>query len=94
MAAWAIVTGLMSIGAAIGVHAAIPHAWLLALSGALSLALGAALALDPGPGLLSLVWLIGVYALVAGLTELAFAVRVRTLQRGAGQTIAHLTNLA
>jgi len=88
--AWALVTGLMSIGAAIEFHAVIPHAWLLALSGVLSLALAAVLALDPGAGLLSLVWLIGVYAIVAGLAELVFAVRVRTLWHGTSQTMSHL----
>src|SRR4051812_18773219 len=46
--AWALVTGLMTIGAAIEFHDAIPHAWLLALSGGLALAVGAVLALDPG----------------------------------------------
>ena len=81
----------MSIGAAIEFHAAIPHAWLLALSGVLSLALGVVLAVDPLSGILSLVWAIGLYAIIAGLAELVFAFRVRTLQRHSGKTVSRLT---
>jgi len=89
VAAWAIVTGLGSIGAAVGVHRAIPHAWPLALSGVLSLALGVVLAVAPGAGILSLVWLIGGYALVTGLAELVFAVRLRSPRRDVGQPVSH-----
>jgi uncharacterized membrane protein HdeD (DUF308 family) len=84
----------MSIGAAIKWHEAIPHAWLLALSGVLALALGAVLALAPGAGILSLVLVIGLYAIVAGLAELVFAVRLLRLRRGVSQTVSHLTHSA
>lgn len=94
VAAWAIVTGVMSIVATVAFHRAIRHAWLLALSGALSLALGVVLAVNPRSGILSLLWLIGVYAIIAGLAELVFAVRVRLLRRDAGQTVSRLTHAA
>ena len=92
--AWALVIGLMSIGAAIEFRAAIRHAWPLALRGVLALALGAVLALDPGPGLLSLVWLVGVYAIIAGLAELVFAVRVRHLRRDISPRVSHVIQSA
>ena len=41
--------------------------WMLALAGVLSVLLGVLLAILPGVGLLSLVWLIGIYALVFGI---------------------------
>ncbi len=94
VAAWAIVTGVMGIVATIEFHRAIRHAWLLALSGALSLALGVVLVVNPLSGILSLLWLIGVYAIVAGLAEVVFAVRVRLLRRDGGQTVSRLTHAA
>jgi uncharacterized membrane protein HdeD (DUF308 family) len=92
--AWALVTSLLTIGAAIEFHDAIPHAWLLALSGVLALALGVVLALDPRSGILSLVLVIGLYAIIAGLSELVFAVRVRRLRRDVDEAAAHLTRSA
>ena len=92
VAAWALVTGLLSIGAAIEWHEALPHAWLLALSGVLALALAVVLAVDPGSGILSLVLVIGLYAIVAGLAELVFAVRLQRLRRGVDEAAARLAH--
>lgn len=92
VAAWAIVTGVTLVVATIEVRRAIRHAWLLALSGALSLALGLVLVVNPASGILSLLWLIGIYAIVAGLAELIFAARVRLLRRDGGQTVSRLTH--
>jgi uncharacterized membrane protein HdeD (DUF308 family) len=49
----------------------------MALSGGLWVILGVVLTVLPGVGLLSLAWLIGVFALGAGLTLLALAFRLR-----------------
>ena len=94
VAAWAIVTGIIRIVATIEFRRAIRHAWLLALSGALSLALGVVLVVNPLSGILSLVWLIGAYAIVAGLAELVFAARVRLLRRDGGRAVSRLTHAA
>jgi uncharacterized membrane protein HdeD (DUF308 family) len=84
IAVWAVITGAFEISAAIRLRKEMEGEWLLALSGALSVLLGLAIAVmvvvTPGISALSVVWLIGAYALVAGtaLIVLAFRLRRRT----------------
>ena len=74
---WAILGGLMRILGAILLRREIDNEWTMALSGLLWVLLGVVLTVLPGVGLLSLAWLIGVFALGAGLTLLALAFRLR-----------------
>jgi uncharacterized membrane protein HdeD (DUF308 family) len=62
IAAWAIVTGVFEIAAAVSGRLPMTLEWTLGLVGVLSILLGVLLAIQPGAGLLSLVWVIGVYA--------------------------------
>jgi uncharacterized membrane protein HdeD (DUF308 family) len=80
IAAWSIVTGVMSIVAAIRLRKEIHNEWLLVLNGLLSIAFGVLVLLFPGAGALALVVWIGAYAIVSGalLLWLAFKVRSRT----------------
>jgi hypothetical protein len=48
----------------------------------LDVALGAAMAVLPGVGLLSLIWLVGLYALAVGVALIVLALRLRGLRRG------------
>ena len=48
------------------------------------MALGAAMAVLPGVGLLSLVWLVGLYALAVGVALIVLALRLQGLRRGRG----------
>jgi uncharacterized membrane protein HdeD (DUF308 family) len=50
----------------------------------LDVALGAAMAVLPGVGLLSLAWLVGLYALAVGVALIVLALRLRGLRRGRG----------
>jgi hypothetical protein len=50
----------------------------------LDIALGAAMAVLPGVGLLSLVWLLGIYALAVVVTLIVLALRLWGLRRGRG----------
>lgn len=54
----------------------------------LDVALGAAMAVLPGVGLLSLVWLVGLYALAVGVALIVLALRVRGLRRYEGRRVA------
>jgi uncharacterized membrane protein HdeD (DUF308 family) len=74
---WAILGGLLRIVGAILLRREIDNEWSMALSGVLWMLLGIVLAVLPGVGLLSLAWLIGVFALGVGVTLLALAFRVR-----------------
>ena len=50
----------------------------------LDVALGAAMAVLPGVGPLSLVWLVGLYALAVGVALIVLALRMRGLRKGRG----------
>jgi len=77
IAFWAIVTGVFEIAAALSGWLPVAQEWSLALAGVLSVLLGVLLVILPGVGLLSLVWLIGVYALVFGVLLLIRAFQLR-----------------
>jgi uncharacterized membrane protein HdeD (DUF308 family) len=80
IAAWAVVTGVASIVAAVRLRKAIEGEWLLALSGVLSIAFGILVALFPGAGALAVVIWIGAYALVFGVMLVALGFRLRSLR--------------
>jgi uncharacterized membrane protein HdeD (DUF308 family) len=74
--AWAIVTGVLEIVAAVHLHRAHGE-WLLIVNGVLSVVFGLLLVVAPGLGLLTLVWIIGGYAILFGLIMLTLAFRLR-----------------
>jgi uncharacterized membrane protein HdeD (DUF308 family) len=88
IAAWAIVTGIVEIMAAVKLRKEINHEWLLVLAGLLSVAFGVLLVLMPGPGALVLVWWIGSYAVVLGILLVVLASKLRRLAS------EHLTSAA
>jgi uncharacterized membrane protein HdeD (DUF308 family) len=76
VAAWAIVSGGLMLGAAFRLKA--DHGrWWLALGGLVSLAYGVLLVLTPLIGAIVLTWWLGAYALVFGGTLLVLAYRLR-----------------
>jgi uncharacterized membrane protein HdeD (DUF308 family) len=78
IAAWAIVTGIFQIATAIRLRREIRGEWALILGGALSVLFGVILVVvSPFAAILSLVWLIGIYALVFGILMLITAFQVR-----------------
>jgi uncharacterized membrane protein HdeD (DUF308 family) len=78
IAAWAIVTGISEIAMAIRWRKEIRGEWALIVGGALSVIFGVILAVvGPVVGLISLIWLIGFYAVVFGVMMLVTAFSVR-----------------
>ena len=88
IAAWAIITGVLEIAAAIRLHNRIRgEGWLL-LSGILSVVAGAWMIARPGAGALALVLLIGAYVLVLGILHIGLAFRLRSGRIEAEQTLS------
>src|SRR6195256_2803764 len=77
IAAWAIVTGVMELMAAIRLRKIITNEWLLILAGLLSVAFGVLLILMPAAGALALIWWVGIWALVFGILLMVLAFRMR-----------------
>jgi uncharacterized membrane protein HdeD (DUF308 family) len=79
IAAWAISTGLLQLVTAIRLRKEIEGEFWLALSGLVSIVFGLFLMVRPGEGALSVLWIIGAYAIVFGLLLIALALRTRGL---------------
>jgi len=87
IAFWAIVTGVLKVVMAISLRREIENEWLMILSGVLSVLFGVLLAVLPGVGLLSLVWLIGIYALIFGVVWIVLSFRVRGHPEASGSRV-------
>jgi uncharacterized membrane protein HdeD (DUF308 family) len=77
IAAWAIVTGIFEIIAAIRLRAEIEGEWLMLLSGLLSVLFGIALVIWPVAGLVAVTWMIGAYAIIFGILLISLGIRLR-----------------
>ena len=75
--AWAIVTGIFEITAAIRLRQHFTNEWLLILSGVASVIFGLLILVVPRAGALAVVWWIGTYAIFFGLFYAALAFRFR-----------------
>jgi uncharacterized membrane protein HdeD (DUF308 family) len=81
IAAWAVITGVLEISAAIRLRHIIANEWLLGLAGVASILFGVLLFGAPGPGAIVIAWWIGAYMFVFGIIMLALAFRLRTWTR-------------
>jgi uncharacterized membrane protein HdeD (DUF308 family) len=88
IAAWAIVTGVFEVIAAIQLRQEINNEWFLILSGVLSIAFGVLAYVYPQATALSILWLIGIYAVIYGIAIIALGLRVRSL----GTTFSNLSS--
>jgi uncharacterized membrane protein HdeD (DUF308 family) len=78
--AWALITGILELVAAVQLRKYIEGEWLLAVSGIASVVLGIVLLSFPGPGALALVVWIGAYALLFGVLLVALGLRLRSFR--------------
>jgi uncharacterized membrane protein HdeD (DUF308 family) len=78
IAAWAILTGVLEIAAGVEFTGQVKGSWALWVGGLASVAFGFIIALRPASGLLTIVWLIGIYAIALGVTRMVYAYRIQT----------------
>jgi uncharacterized membrane protein HdeD (DUF308 family) len=76
VAVWAIAMGTFQVIAAIALRRELDGEFWMALGGVVSIVFGAFLVASPGEGLLSLVWLVGIWSLVFGVSSLGLAYRL------------------
>jgi uncharacterized membrane protein HdeD (DUF308 family) len=75
--AWAIVTGVMEIWMAIRLRERIRGELFMALAGVISILFGLYVIIFPGAGILSVLWLIAVFAIAFGLSLIGIGWRLR-----------------
>jgi uncharacterized membrane protein HdeD (DUF308 family) len=80
IAAWAIITGAIEIATAIRLRQVVDNEWAMGIAGALSILFGVLLVIQPGSGVLAVVWLIGIYAVLFGISLLVLAWRLHGLR--------------
>jgi uncharacterized membrane protein HdeD (DUF308 family) len=77
IAFWSIFRGIIEIVAAVRLRDLIPGEWWLILGGIASIAFGVLLVRYPESGLLAVVWLIGLYAVIFGITQIMLGFRLK-----------------
>jgi uncharacterized membrane protein HdeD (DUF308 family) len=80
IAAWAILSGIFQVAAAIRLRHEIEGEWMLIVAGIASVLFGLLLFLFPGAGALTVTWMIGIYAVIFGILMLVLAFRLRGLK--------------
>jgi uncharacterized membrane protein HdeD (DUF308 family) len=81
IAAYALVSGVLDIAAAVRLRRVIKDEWLLVLSGAAAIAFGVLAFLFPAAGAMAMMWMISLYALLMGGLLVGLAFRLRTLAK-------------
>lgn len=79
VAAWAIITGLFEIWAGFAAEWDAMMKSMLIVVGIISLILGILLFAFPFGGILAAVWLLGLYALIAGIALVVFSFQIKKL---------------
>lgn len=78
VAFWAVITGLFEFLASIMATWAAPGKIFLGLTGVLSVILGIIIFFNPAFSIVAAIWLLGIYALIAGLSLIFFSFKVKS----------------
>jgi uncharacterized membrane protein HdeD (DUF308 family) len=78
--AWALVTGVMELNFAFRANQNSAIKWLFAISGILSIILGILLLVRPIIGMFVIIWVIGAYAVLAGILLIILGFRLRSVK--------------
>ena len=89
IAAWAILTGIFELVAAFRLRKEIQNEWLLILGGIASLVFGVLMIVYPLAGVLTVIWLIGAYAIVFGVMLIGLSFRLRQFATHEPAAVAH-----
>ena len=80
LGAWAIVTGILEIAAGVQFRDLVgSNEWIYIVAGVISLAFGVWVMRAPQQGEIAEAWIIGVYAILYGVAQIAFSFRLRSL---------------
>jgi uncharacterized membrane protein HdeD (DUF308 family) len=79
IAYWSIFRGILEIIAAFRLRELIQGEGWLIVAGLASIAFGVLLVIYPGSGLLAVVWLVGIYAVIFGISQLMLGFRLKNL---------------
>jgi uncharacterized membrane protein HdeD (DUF308 family) len=80
--AWALVTGIMELNFAFRSVRETGAKWLFAVSGILSIILGILLLVRPIAAIIAVIWIIGAYAVIAGIVLIVLGFRLRSPKAG------------
>ena len=75
--AWALVTGLLQIVAAVRLRKEITGEWLLILGGVLSVLFGAFVLAQPGAGMMAMLWVLATYAVIFGVLMVLLSFKLK-----------------
>lgn len=79
VAIWAIITGIFEFLASISASWAAPGKIFIGLTGVLSVILGVVIFIYPLFSITAIIWLIGIYALIIGLSLTFFSMKLKAL---------------
>ena len=79
VAIWAITMGVFQVVTAIALRRELEGEFWMGLGGVMSVVFGILLIVSPGTGLITLVWLVGAWAIVFGASSLGLAYRLHGL---------------
>lgn len=79
---WAIIIGVLQIVSSVG-HRAVPNSgWVWGIvGGALAILFGVLVLVWPGTGLVTIIWIIGIWAIVWGIVLIVLGVQLRKAAR-------------